>query len=82
MGKSIKLGRKEDLEILFSYPNIPGSSESLSDTILHWIHQSLRRDGEADVKAAIRIKASDYYLDLKGATNELHAAYKANLPRI
>jgi hypothetical protein len=82
MGKSIKLGRKEDLEILFSYPNIPDSSESLSDTILHWIHQSLRRDGEADVKAAIRIKASDYYLDLKGATNELHAAYKANLPRI
>ena len=38
---SIELGSAESLVKLFTYPNRPGSTESLSDTILHWVNQML-----------------------------------------
>ncbi len=64
----VPLGNAIELALLFSYPNVPGSSESLGDTILHWVNQSLQRDGLAKLGAAARIETSfaDYTLVLTG----------------
>ena len=65
---SISLGNADTLVRLFSYPNAPGSTELLRDTILHWIGQMLARDGFAyqGADAAIRIEGSEYILDISG----------------
>lgn len=41
----VPLGTTAQATALFSYPNIPGSPASLTDTILHWVNQTLSRDG-------------------------------------
>ncbi len=41
----VSLGTAERLTQLFAYPNIPGSSQTLGDTIAHWFGQTLERDG-------------------------------------
>lgn len=75
---SISLGAQEKLERLYSYPNAPGSAESLADTILHWTKQTLARDGFA-AQAKIRVMGSDYFLDLDGPPEI--AAYSERLPK-
>ncbi len=75
---------EEDLKILFAYPNIPGSKESLEDTILHWFGQTLERDGfsEPKTKASIRIEGSDYILEIDGPSETQNAAYAERIPAI
>lgn len=79
---SIDLGTAETLTGLYSWPNIPGSGESLADTILHWFGQTLQRDQLADVTPSIRIAGSNYFLDLDGPAEAQGACalYAARLP--
>ncbi len=79
---SIPLGKKDDLKIVYSYPNIPGSTESLEDTILHWIGMTLERDGLKKEQASIRIEKDKYYLGLKGMSEAQNTAYEKVLPKI
>ncbi len=65
---SISLGTEERVKLLFSYPNIEDSKESLPGTILHWFNQTLERDGlkAAGATASVRTEGSTYFLDLEG----------------
>ena len=53
---TIPLGSASDVASFFSYPNVPGSTQSLSDTILHWFNQTLERDGLASQGAVARVQ--------------------------
>ena len=53
---TIPLGSAAELAPLFAYPNIPGSSASLADTILHWFNQTLARDGLASQGAEATVE--------------------------
>lgn len=65
---SIPLGNATTLVALFSYPNEQGSTESLADTIRHWVDQMLARDGFASKggSASVRVEGTRYFLDLEG----------------
>lgn len=65
---TITLGDNPRVTRLFSYPNLPDSDESLQQTVLHWIGQSLERDqlkGQG-ADAAIRVEGTQMLLDLEG----------------
>ncbi len=66
---TIPLGNALEVAACFSYPNIPGSSESLCDTIMHWVTQSLDRDGliAQGVSARIETDRWTYTLYLSGS---------------
>lgn len=78
---SIKLGSAATLVKLFSYPNQAGSTESLADTILHWVTQMLARDGFAarGGVASVQVDGAKYVLNLDGP-REMEA-YTERLPR-
>ena len=65
---TVDLGPASSLVNLFSYPNKAGSTESLSETILHRINQMLARDGFAakGATASLRVEKGKYLLDLEG----------------
>ncbi len=65
---TIPLGDADSVAALFAYPNIPGSTETLPDTILHWIDQTLSRDGMSSQGAAatVQLDGSAYTLTLRG----------------
>ena len=79
---SINLGSEETLRGAYSWPNIPGSAETLADTILHWFAQTLQRDAVVGLAASIRIADGGYILDLDGAPDQQAACtlYAARLP--
>ncbi|MCZ6766567.1 MAG: hypothetical protein O7D32_06510, partial [bacterium] len=79
---SISLGYSDRLEVLFSYPNIPGSDEPLDQTILHWFRDTLSRDGLTREMAAVRVEQGEYILDLDGPTAAENAAYAERFPKI
>lgn len=63
----IDLGSSTALKQLFSYPNAPGSAESLAATIRHWFDQMIARDGfAAQATATVSVDGSDFILDLSG----------------
>ena len=68
---TIELGAAGDLVKLFSYPNAPGSSESLAQTVQHWMDQMLARDGFAAEggTATVRVEGTTYHLDLNGSAD-------------
>nr|MDQ3350104.1 hypothetical protein [Acidobacteriota bacterium] len=65
---TIPLGTAANLAALFAYPNIPGSSETLENTILHWFNQTLARDGMASrgAVATVQFDGANYTLYLNG----------------
>jgi hypothetical protein len=83
---SISLGSADRLTLLFSYPNDPNSSETLADTILHWLSQTLQRDGltERGASAAVRVEGTSYFLDLDGPplVAERFPEYFKRLPQL
>ncbi len=84
---SISLGNVDRLTILYSYPNSSSSPDksTLAATIEHWFAQTLQRDGlaSAGAKASVRIKDSDYFLDLTGPDTVAASlkAYAIRLPQ-
>jgi len=73
---SIPLGTTSSLIKLFSYPNEANSTEPLTETILHWINQSLARDGFAAKGASADVQVDDgrYTLKIDGPKGiELYA---------
>ena len=78
---SIPLGPADRLKCLYSYPNKPGSTELLADTILHWCKQTLARDGFAarGAYASVRIEGSEYVLDVEGPPEM--EKYRERLPQ-
>ncbi|MCA9080514.1 MAG: hypothetical protein KDA58_08140 [Planctomycetaceae bacterium] len=65
----IDLGTRDELIQLYSWPNQPGSKESLPKTILHWFEKTLRNDGFTGAKAAtaeVLTKGKTYQLQLTG----------------
>ena len=63
----VPLGSAGDLTQLFSYPNVPGSTQSLSDTITHWFGQTLERDGfTADTTFVVGLSRNRYVLTVSG----------------
>jgi hypothetical protein len=66
---TVPLGNAVELAAYFSYPNIPGSTESLRHTIMHWVTQSLDRDGliAQGVSAKIETDSWTYTLYLSGS---------------
>ncbi len=82
---TIPLGSTADLIAQFAYPNIPGSSESLGDTILQWFNQTLARDGMASqgAVATVQFDGTNYTLYLRGPpliSNDL-LLYTKRLPQ-
>lgn len=82
---TIPLGNAIELATLFSFPNIPGSSESLSDTILHWLNQSLERDGliAQGAVASVQTDSVNYTVYLRGPAPVSNAllAYTKRVPQ-
>ena len=78
---NVELGSATTLVKLFSYPNKKGSTESLADTILHWVDQMLARDGFAakGACASVRVEGTKYVLDLEGPAGM--QGYVERLPR-
>ncbi len=81
----VSLGTAERLTQLFAYPNIPGSSQTLGDTIAHWFGQTLERDGLTAQGAQFNVQfdASGGTLNLIGPppiSNDL-LAYRTRLPQ-
>ena len=78
---SIPLGPAESLVELFSYPNMPGSTEVLPETISHWFNQTIVRDGfgAKGATASVRVIGGQYTLELDGPA-ELEA-YTSRLPQ-
>ncbi|MCG8609660.1 MAG: hypothetical protein MI864_03910 [Pseudomonadales bacterium] len=67
MNSKIILGDVQAISELYSYPNIPGSTESLSDTVLHWFKQTLDRDGVSEhVQATVTLENDQVALELIG----------------
>ena len=77
----VELGSATTLVKLFSYPNKQGSTESLADTVLHWVDQMLARDGFATkgACASVRVEGSKYVLGLEGPAGL--QGYVERLPR-
>ncbi|MCZ6766562.1 MAG: hypothetical protein O7D32_06485, partial [bacterium] len=78
---SVSLGTADSLLRLFSYPNKAGSTEPLQETMLHWLAQTLERDGFAarGADAAIRLEGSEYILDLHGPAEMV--GYSERIPK-
>ncbi len=74
--------KTEELEILFSYPNTPGDAETLEQTILHWVGQTLTRDGLDPEKASVHAEGGQYVLELDGLSDTECAAYAERYPKI
>ena len=66
---TVPLGNPVELAAYFSYPNIPTSTESPGHTILHWVTQSLDRDGltAQGVSARVETDSWTYRLYLTGS---------------
>lgn len=62
---NIALGDAQTLTDLYSYPNKPGSTESLADTIKHYLEQSTARDGLVDVKVTVTQSDTTYTAQLQ-----------------
>ena len=73
---TVPLGTAAYVTAVFAYPNIPGSGETLEDTILQWVNQTLTRDGIASqgAVATVLFDGTNYTLYLTGSapiSNEL-----------
>jgi len=79
---SIKLGKSDQLKILFAYPNTSKDQETLEQTILHWLGDTLVRDGLKKEMASIRVEDDEYILDLDGPSEAENAAYAERFPSI
>jgi hypothetical protein len=79
---SIPLGDEKTLRILYSYPNIPCSDESLSETIRHWTGQTLERDGLSKEMVTVELSNGEYSLQLDGPSEAQNAAYAKRIPEI
>lgn len=82
---TVPLGSADTLTQLFSYPNIPGGTATLAETIEHWFGQTLDRDGLTAQGATFNVQAdgSQYSLHLIGPppiSNDL-LAYTSRLPQ-
>jgi hypothetical protein len=82
---TVPLGTADALTQLYSYPNIPGGSATLADTIKHWFGQTLDRDGLTDQGAQfnVQVDGTQYSLNLIGPppiSNDL-LAYRSRLPQ-
>ncbi len=65
---TVPLGPVASVTEVFAYPNIPGSGETLPDTIMHWVNQSLERDGllSRGVTTRLLLEEGNYNLYLNG----------------
>jgi hypothetical protein len=83
---SIALGEQDRVSQLYSYPNAPGSCETLADTVAHWFNQTLQRDGLAaqGATAAVRVEGTSYFLDLDGPPSVVaqFPGYGVRLPQL
>ena len=82
----IFLGDQKLVEQLFSYPNIPHNNESLSNTILHWIHLMLKRDDmlEKEFSATVENRGdAQIWLHLRAPYSQEQALleYQRRIPR-
>lgn len=82
--KTVPLGTSDQLKVLFSSPNLPNQfpGETLEDTILHWVGQSLCRDGLKKEMASVRVEKGEYLLDLDGPSEAECDAYADRYPKI
>lgn len=76
---SFALGDEQELTGLYSYPNKPGSSETLADTIEHYIQQTLRRDGFLDTQVKVVQEGQQYTASLQGDSAQI-TDYKQRYP--
>lgn len=81
---SIELGKADQLKVLFSYPNLPDQhpEPTLDETILHWVGQSLCRDGLKKEMASLRVEDGQYTLEIDGPSDAECDAYATRYPKI
>lgn len=67
----IDLGETKELTALYSYPNKEGTTQTLAETIEHYLQQTVTRDGLG--RTAIRVDASNdlYSASMQGDSQEL-----------
>lgn len=83
---NIALGTASRLTPLYSFPNFPGDTRTLAQTIEHWFGMTLARDGLAaqGATAAVRIDGTgNYFLNLTGPATlaASFALYAQRLPQ-
>ncbi len=79
---SINLGRAEKLQILFAYPNSATVQEDLQTTILHWLGDTIERDGLNRDSATINVVNGEYILNLNGLSTDQAQAYDQRIRAI
>ena len=81
----IPLGPADRLTQLLSYPNTPGSNESLGATVMHWLNQTFANDGATTQGLTATLEGDDsgYTLVLDGpaAVATTIAGYSARIPQ-
>lgn len=68
---SFALGDEKELAGLYSYPNTPDSTETLANTIEHYIKQTLTRDGFNDAQVKVAKQGQQYTVTLQGDSAQI-----------
>lgn len=76
MSQSINLGSMNDVKKLFSYPNnchiICYNSQSLEETVKHYVATSIKRDGFLNSEVDIKIRDGNVYAIISGDASEVY----------
>ena len=70
---------RQQLKVLFSYPNIPDTDDTLDDTILHWFGQTLERDGYKKEMASVSHDDGTCIVHLDGPPEDANQRYATRL---
>lgn len=76
---SIELGDEQRLTDLYSYPNQPGGSETLADTVKHYLAQTADRDGLHDATVNMRIEGTQYAAVISSSSADVRR-YSSRVP--
>ncbi len=76
---TVPLGSSSALTQLYSYPNKPGGSESLADTIAHYTTQTTQRDGMPNLTVGVERSGDQYSARIKSSYYRVFD-YKERLP--
>lgn len=77
---TLVLGNEATLKVLYSFPNAKGTTETLAQTIEHYLNQRLLRDTITDASAAVSVDAKGVYHATLSANSENLNDYATQIP--
>jgi len=73
MNITINLGKKDDLAILYAFPNNDQIQETLGETVAYWLKQTIRRDGFEKQGVTVKVNEGDIYTMVLAADKKLQS---------